>query len=56
MWTIDDTQLDYDSLIIFTLVEEGGELKIDDFKDFSDPEKRSNLHSWIAKALAKRAT
>ena len=34
MWTTDDTRLDYESLIIFTLVEEDGELKIDNFKDF----------------------
>lgn len=56
MWTTDDTRLDYESLIIFTLVEEDGELKIDNFKDFSDPEKRSNVHGWVAKTLDKRAT
>jgi hypothetical protein len=37
------------------VVEEDGELKIDNFKDFADPEKRSNLHGWVVKALAKRA-
>ena len=54
--TVDGDTLDYDSLSIFTLVEEGGELKVDGFKDFSDPEKRGNVHGWAAKALSKRAT
>jgi hypothetical protein len=53
--TVDGTELDYDNLIILTLVEEDGELKVDDVKDFSDPEKRSRVHGWVAKALAKKA-
>ena len=53
--TVDDTTLEYDSVIINTLVEEDGELKILENKDFSDPEKRENLHSWATKALAKGA-
>lgn len=53
--TVDDTTLEYDSVIINTLVEEDGELKILENKDFSDPEKRGNLHSWATKALAKGA-
>ena len=56
MWTIDDTRLDYGSVVIFTLVEEGGVLKVDNFKDFSDLEKLNNVHGWVAKTLAKRAT
>jgi hypothetical protein len=52
----DGVTLDYDSLVIFTIVEENGELKFAEIKDFSDPEKRGNLHSWFAKALAQRAT
>lgn len=54
--TVDDTTLEYDSVIINTLVEEDGELKILENKDFSDPEKRGNLHSWATKALAKGAS
>ena len=56
LYTVDGAKLDYDSLVILTLVEEGGDLKIAKFQDFSDPEKRDNLHSWVAKTLAKRAT
>jgi len=54
--TADGQKLDYDSLSVLTLIEENGELKIADIKDFSDPEKRGNIHGWAAKALAKRAT
>ena len=50
---VDGPTLDYDSLAILTLVEEDGQLKVVDFKDFSDPEKRNNLHGWVAQALAK---
>lgn len=53
--TVDGANLDYDSLIILTLVEEGGELKVAKFQDFSNPEKRGNVHVWVAKALATRA-
>ena len=52
-FTADGTTLDYDSVSILTFVEEDGELKILECKDFSDPQKRSNLHSWVSKALAK---
>ena len=54
--TVDGTQLDYDSVAIVTLVEEDGQLKIANFKDFAVPEKRNKIHSWAAKTLAKRAT
>ena len=40
----DGTTLEYDSLSIITLIEEDGELKLLELKDFSDPEKRSNFH------------
>jgi hypothetical protein len=53
--TVDGTELDYDAVQIHTLVEEDGKLKIDDVKDFSDPEKRSRVHGWVAKALAEKA-
>ena len=52
--TIESTTLDYDSLAILTIVEEDGQLKIVDYKDFCDPEKRSKLYSWVAQTLAKR--
>ena len=54
--TVGGTELDYDSLAIFTLVEEDGKLKVAEFKDFSDPAKRNKLHGWAADALAQMAT
>ena len=54
--TPDGDKIEYDSLSVFTVIEEDGELKVDEFKDFSDPEKRENLHGWVAEVLAKRAT
>ena len=51
--TVDDIRLEFDSVIILTLVEEEGELKVSGFKDFSDPEKRAKFHGWFAKALDK---
>jgi hypothetical protein len=52
--TADRTILDYDSVIINTFVEEDGELKILSNKDFSDPQKRANVHNWVARALGKK--
>ena len=54
--TPDGDRIEYDTLSVFTIIEEDGGLKIDEFKDFSDPEKRGNLHGWVAKVLAKRET
>ena len=51
--TVGGTALECDSLSILTLVEEDGELKVLEFKDFSDPEKRGKLHDWVAKVLAR---
>ena len=34
---------EYDSLVIITLVEEDGELKVVEYKDFTNPRKRSNF-------------
>ena len=50
--TFDGDKLENDSLLIYDLIEEDGELKISRIKDFCDPEKRSKNQSW-AKALAK---
>lgn len=49
--TTDATKLEYDSVIINTIVEEDGELKILENKDFSDPHKRDEMHGWATKAL-----
>ena len=54
--TVDGDQLGYDSLAIFTLVEEDGGIKVSEFKDFSDPEKRGKLHGWVAGVFAKKAS
>ena len=35
------------------MIEEDGELKILEIKDFCDPKKRSDFHDWAAKVLAK---
>jgi hypothetical protein len=52
--TIEGTILEYDILALLTIVEEDGQLKVINYKDFCDPEKRSNLHGWVARTLAKR--
>ena len=51
--TFDGNKLEYDTLSVFSLVEEDGELNISELKDFCDPEKRNQDHIWAAKALAK---
>jgi len=38
------TTFEYDSLTIFSFVKEDGELKVLEFKDFADTEKRSNFY------------
>ena len=43
--TSDGHEIVKDGLAILTLVEEGGELKIVEFKEFIDPEQRSKLFS-----------
>jgi len=45
--------LDYDSVSILSLAEEDGELRVVEFRDFSDPQKRSTFFAGIAKAAAK---
>lgn len=39
---------EYDSVAILTLVEEDEELKVLEFKDFTDPEKRSNFYKNLS--------
>lgn len=47
------TAVNYDTLLIFSFVEEDGELKVLGIKDFSDPEKRNAFHSEVPSPLAK---
>ena len=51
--TADGTVVNYDTVLIFTFVEEDGKLKVLDLKDFSDPEKRQAFHTEAAKARGK---
>lgn len=51
--TADGTVINYDAVDILSFIEEDGELRVVDIKDFSDPEKRNALHSEASKALAK---
>lgn len=51
--TVDGTTHDYDSLSIFSLVEEDGEIKVLESKDFCDPQKRTTFFAGVAKAAAK---
>jgi len=46
---IDGTTYDYDTLAILSLVEEDGEIKIVNSKEFSDPHKRGAFYAGIAK-------
>jgi hypothetical protein len=50
---IDGTTREYDTLLIYSLIEEDGETKLFEIKDFCDPEKRSALYAGAAKAAAK---
>jgi hypothetical protein len=49
---VDGTTCEYDTLLIFSLVEEDGETKLIEIKDFCDPEKRSAFYAGVAKAAA----
>ena len=51
--TADGTVINYDAVDILSFIEEDGELRVVDIKDFSDPEKHNALHSEASKALAK---
>jgi hypothetical protein len=52
---VDGTTWDYESVVIISLVEEDGEMKLIEVKDFSDPQKRSGFYAGIAKAAVKGA-
>lgn len=51
--TVDGTAVNYDTVLIFTFIEEDGELKVVDIKDFADSEKRNAFHTEASKALGK---
>jgi hypothetical protein len=51
--TLDGKAINYDTVLIFSFVEEDGELKVVDIKDFSDAEKRNAFHTEASKALAQ---
>ena len=48
--TVDSTLLDYDTVCIFSLAEEDGELKVVEIKDFADPQKRTTFFTVLSKA------
>jgi len=52
--TVSGTTLPYEAVLIVTLVEEDGELKILHCKDFSDPKKRDAFIAGAAKVTAQR--
>lgn len=51
--TADGVRIDYDSVIILSFVDEDGEAKVIEIKDFADPGTRGAFHAEAAKALAK---
>ena len=46
---VDGTICEYDTVCIVSLVEEDGEVKILECKDFSDPYKRGAFYAGVAK-------
>jgi len=53
--TVFGETLNYDSVVIYTLVEEDEELKILHLKHFGDPKQRGALIGGTLKAMAERA-
>ena len=51
--TSDGHEIPKTGVAIFNVVEEDGELKIKEFKEFVDPKQRSKLLTWGLNALAK---
>jgi hypothetical protein len=51
--TPDGAKFSYDVVVILTLVEEDGELKILNCKSFADAEKRNAVFAWVNKARAQ---
>lgn len=53
--TAEGKTLDYDAVAFFTFVDEDGELKIIDCRDFTDPKQRGAFYDEALKVLAKGA-
>lgn len=51
--TILGETFNYDTVVIITLVEEDGELKVLHCKDFSDPQKRDAYLAGVTKAAVQ---
>ena len=51
--TIDGITVNYDSIFIFSFIDEEGEVMILNTKVFSDPEQRELFHTEAAKGLAR---
>jgi hypothetical protein len=56
MNTVLGDTFNYDTVLIITLIEEDGELKVLHCKDFSDPQKREAYLAGVAKAAAQRSS
>ena len=52
--TVLGATLAWDTVLIYTLVEEDGELKVIHCKDFGDPQQRSTFIGGTAKAAVER--
>ena len=46
----------YDTVVIVSLAEEDGELKVSSIKDFPDPQKRSAYIAAATKAAAEKGS
>lgn len=53
--TVNDTPLNYDSVIVVSFTDEDGKTKLLDCKDFADPKQRGEYFAEITKTL-KEAT
>jgi len=47
--------LEYNGVTLFTFVEEDGELRFLNCKDFCDPQERAIVHAEVAKIQSKGA-
>lgn len=53
--TVDGTTIDYECVLVISLVNEDGKLKVLAAKDFADPEKRRACKAEAERVLAKGA-
>ena len=54
--TVFGATYDYEAIVTYTFVEEDGELKVLNCKDFSNPQQRSALVTGTLKAAAERVS